>query len=187
MFVVKWFKSLFYSLPIFQKHAKILFLGLENAGKTSMLVRLTESGFKQTAPTNFTLCKEVQVGRVHFKAFDVGGHETMRKIWGQYFEAINGIIYMVDSADKDALATSRKELHGLINDPRLENVAILVFGNKIDKAKALSERELAYELGLEEESGKKAVGGNIELFMCSAAKNVGIFEGFEWFSKQVTK
>lgn len=187
MFIVKWFKSLFYSLPMFQKHAKVLFLGLENAGKTSMLVRLTESTFKQTEPTNFTLCKEVQIGRVHFKAFDVGGHETMRKVWGKYLDGINGVIYMVDSSDKEALETSKKELHNLMNDARLDNAAILVFGNKIDKRTAISETDLAYELGLKTADGKKTVRDGIELYMCSAAKNVGIYEGFEWFSKQVTK
>ena len=150
-----------------------------------MMLRLTENKFAQLDPTNFAQCKEIQVGRVKFRAFDLGGQETMRKIWGNYFEAVNGIIYIVDSADHEALPTSQKELARLIDDPRLQNVPILVFGNKIDKTKALSENELAIKLELVNNHNEKVSRKNVELFMCSAAKNVGIYPGFEWLSSQL--
>ena len=165
---------------MFQKEAKVLFLGLENAGKTSMMLRLTENRFAQLDPTNFAVCKEVKVGQVKFRAFDLGGQESMRRIWKDYFQGLNGIIYIVDSADHEALNTSKTELAKLIHDPNLANVPILIFGNKIDKVKALSEQGLLYELGITDLEKK-----NIKLFMCSVAKNAGIFEGFEWFSQQV--
>jgi len=184
MFIVNWFRKLFSSLPMFQKEAKVLFLGLENAGKTSMMLRLTENRFAQLDPTNFAVCKEVKVGQVKFRAFDLGGQESMRKIWKNYFEGLNGIIYMVDTADHEALRTSRDELANLIHDPKLANVPILVFGNKIDKSKALSEPELLHELSITD-NDNKIFRKNIALFMCSVAKNAGIFEGFEWFSQQI--
>jgi len=170
---------------MFQKEAKVLFLGLENAGKTSMMLRLTENRFAQLDPTNFAVCKEVKVGRVKFRAFDLGGQESMRKIWKDYFESVNGIIYLVDTADHEALSTSRAELEKLIHDPKLAKVPILIFGNKIDKLKALSEPELLQQLGLTDHENNKILRKNVELFMCSVAKNAGIFEGFEWFSSQI--
>lgn len=185
MFVINWFKKLIYSLSMFKKDAKILFLGLENAGKTSIMLRLTGEKFSQTAPTGFAIRKEAQVGKVNFKAFDLGGQDTMRKVWGQYFESVNGIVYVVDSADHECLSTSAQELERVLHDPKLDKVPIVVFGNKIDKISALSEKELAFRLGLIDENETKVVRKNVQLFMCSAGKNAGIYEGFEWFSQQV--
>jgi GTP-binding protein SAR1 len=187
MFVINWFKKLLNSLSLFKKDAKVVFLGLENAGKSSLMVRLKYDKFIQMDPTVSVHSEEIEIGRVRFKAFDLGGHDTARRVWDKYFLVSDAIIYMVDAASEETLDLSRDELWKILKDERMNKVPLLVFGNKIDKKNVMSEDNLRMRLGLDEDS-LKAVGlsnKTIELFMCSVAKNVGILKGFEWLNTKV--
>lgn len=187
MFVLNWFKKVLDSLNFFKKESKVVFLGLENAGKSSLLVRLKHNRFSQMDPTVSVHSEEIEVGRVKFKAFDMGGHDVARKIWENYFLYSGSIIYMVDSSHIESLEKSREELWKILGDERVEKIPILVFGNKIDKKGALSEEELKEALGIDKESLEKHGLKNrkLELFMCSVALNSGILEGFKWLNKQI--
>lgn len=201
MFLVNWFKKALYLLPLSRKEASILFIGPDYSGKGAIIKRLSGESLIPAGPTAREECKEAQIGRVYFRAFNPHGQETMKKICGQYFRGwkgiahrvdtadhecgVNGIVYVVDAADHECVGISRDELQELLNDSRLNEVPILVFGNNIDKPKALPERELLSELRLANEDGSKAMRKNVELFMCSAMRNSGILEGFEWLSEQV--
>jgi len=61
----------------------------------------------QHLPTKFAHSEELILGNVKFQAFDLGGHQAMRKVWKSYYPGVNGIIYLVDATDKERIEESR--------------------------------------------------------------------------------
>jgi len=148
MFLLNFFKDVLGYLGLYKKNAKILFLGLDNAGKTTLLRRLKDDRMVQHDPTLHCHAEELVLGNVRFKAFDLGGHPAVRKTWKNYYPSVDGIIYLVDSADQSRFAESKKEFDAVLNSQELANVPIVVLGNKIDMKEAVPEEELRLSLGL---------------------------------------
>ena len=185
MFVVDWFKDMLYQLGLWKKSGKILFLGLDNAGKTTLLKVLKEGRITQADPTKHVHSEELELGSIRIKAFDLGGHDIARKSWKGYFPGVDGIIYLIDSSALDRIEETKKELYGLLEVPELSKVPVVVLGNKIDKKDAMSEETLRQALGLETFSKESFDSRPIELFKCSVAKKVGYAEAFNWLSKDL--
>ncbi len=166
-----------------------MFLGLDNAGKTTLLYMLQSDRFTQTNSTIHPHQAEVTIGNIRFNSYDLGGHLQARKTWREYCGQLDGIIFIIDSADRDRIAESKKELDSLLEMKELETVPFVVFGNKIDKKESLKEEELREYLGLHfhqtygKDSKQKNPGARpIEVFMCSVMKRVGYADGFQWLS-----
>ncbi|KAL4429469.1 hypothetical protein ABPG74_001314 [Tetrahymena malaccensis] len=189
MFIFDFFKNMLGYLGLYKKNGKILFLGLDNAGKTTLLRRLKDGRLVQHDPTLGSHTEELVLGNVRFKAFDLGGHEAVRKTWKNYFASIDGIVYLVDSSDRARFEESKVEFNKIIQTKELEKVPIVILGNKIDIQGAASEDELRINFGLANSSqiGIEKIteidGRPIELFMCSVSKKMGYAEGFQWLSK----
>ncbi len=182
MWIFNWFKSTLESLGLVNKKAKIVFLGLDDAGKTTLLLRLKEDVMKQMDPTQQPYSEELTMGKITFKAWDLGGHEAARKTWRNYVSDVDGIIYLVDSSNSKRFEESRIELQGILEMPELEKVPIVILGNKIDKAGAVPENELREALSIEAKNEWNKGGRPIDIFMCSVAKKKGYAEGFKWLS-----
>jgi len=192
MFFWGWFQDLLGFLRLRHKDAKMCFLGCDNAGKTTLLQMLRDGRLSANPPTLYPNCEELIVGKIKFRTFDLGGHETARRIWKDYYTSVDGIIFIVDAADRTRFQEAREELMKLLEDPALAEVPIAVLGNKIDIPVAASEQELRESLGLYQHmtSGKDAKTGAlqarpIELFMVSVAKRMGYGEAFQWLSKHL--
>ena len=108
---------------------KVLLVGLENSGKTSILIQLKESQFLDTVPTIGLNVEQIRFRSYSLTMWDVGGQAT--KLWKHYFDHIDAIIFVVDSVSNDVrLEKSKKEIQKLTKDSALENVPILLMLNK---------------------------------------------------------
>ncbi len=148
MFVINFFKAAFEWLGFFQKNANIVFLGLDNAGKTTLLYMLQSDRYTQTDSTIHPHQAEITIGNIRFNSYDLGGHLQARKTWREYCGQLDGIIFIIDAADHDRFGEAKKELDALLEMKELENVPFVVFGNKIDKRESAKEEELRDYLGL---------------------------------------
>eukprot|EP00485_Elphidium_margaritaceum_P007339 CAMPEP_0202685816 /NCGR_PEP_ID=MMETSP1385-20130828/1661_1 /ASSEMBLY_ACC=CAM_ASM_000861 /TAXON_ID=933848 /ORGANISM="Elphidium margaritaceum" /LENGTH=191 /DNA_ID=CAMNT_0049340269 /DNA_START=98 /DNA_END=673 /DNA_ORIENTATION=+ len=185
-FLWNWvYKALNY-IGLANKDATILFLGLDNAGKTTLLRLLRDNKVDVNEPTRHACSEELVMGGVKFSTYDLGGHFAARRIWKDYFVKVDGIVFLVDAADGNRFIESKKELTALLSSNELNDVPFLILGNKIDKKTAVSEGQLRENLGLNKTTGKNGTPQKgqrpIELFMCSVIKRSGFTDGFKWLS-----
>lgn len=109
--------------------------------------------------------------------WDVGGQKTIRSYWRNYFEQTDGLIWVVDSADRRRLADCRAELEALLSQEKLAGATVLIFANKQDLAGALSADEISEALGLHGEIFKRR---HWSVLPCSAFTGEGLVEGMTW-------
>ena len=189
-------RTLFEWLGIFNKNATLIFLGLDNAGKSSLLHMLRFGMLKALPPTQQSNSDEFDVGRLTCRAFDIGGHKAARRIWRDFFPQASAIIFVVDAHDEERLLEAKEELDGLLSAEGLADVPFVILGNKVDLGRCLSEAELVGALGLRDQmTGKskeakhaaamKAGRRPLELFMCSVTKKFGYGEAFKWLADYV--
>jgi len=183
-----WFWNVLSSLGLYSKSARILLLGLDNAGKTTLLHMLKDNRLAVHYPTQYPTMEELELGNIKMRTYDLGGHESARKVWKDYFVTADAIVFIVDIADRSRFAESKKELDGLLASEAIAHVPFLILGNKIDRPTATSEEEVRQALGLIHTSGKSSrVNAEemrpIELFMCSITQRQGYGEGFRWLSQ----
>jgi len=135
-------------LGLSNKKAKILFLGLDNAGKTTLLQMLKDDRVGINLPTVHPHSEQLMMHNIRFKTFDLGGHETARRIWKDYYATVDGIIFLVDAADRTRFQEAKEELDHLLDEQALCGVPCVFLGNMIDIPTAASEDELLHKVGL---------------------------------------
>jgi GTP-binding protein SAR1 len=127
------FKGIFKMFGLFKKDAKIIFVGLDDAGKTSLMSVLKYGTIRQFDPTIHAHAEEIEIGNMKVHSVDLGGHKTVRKVWRDYFPKIDAIIYLIDAAKPSRFEESKIEFNGIIETQDIGDVPILILGNKVDK------------------------------------------------------
>lgn len=137
-----------------ERDVRILVLGLDNAGKTTVVRRLRGADTSSVAPTlGFDITTMAHAG-CNLNFWDVGGQQTIRAYWRNYFERTDAVVWVVDSADRARLRACRLELEALMKEEKLAGATLLVLANKQDLPGALDCDAIADALGLHSEIGK---------------------------------
>ena len=160
-----------------EKEARILVLGLDNAGKTTILYRLQVGTVVSTIPTIGFNVETVTYKNIKFQVWDLGGQTSIRPYWRCYYPNTQAIIYVVDSSDVERVGTSRQEFHAILEEEELADAVVLVYANKQDLPGALSDAQITEGLGLTEIKDRQWA-----IFKTSAIKGEGLWEGMEWLS-----
>ena len=138
------------------RHAKILMLGLDAAGKTTVLYKLKLNETVSTIPTIGFNVETVQpVKNVSFTVWDVGGQDKIRPLWRHYFIGCEGLIYVVDSSDNSRFAEAQNELEWILDSDEMAGVPLVIMANKQDLPRAVSPADLAGKLGLDKVRNRK--------------------------------
>jgi small GTP-binding protein len=163
------------------RDVRVTLIGLDGAGKTSIINKLNLGEVKDTIPTIGFNVEKVTYKNLNMNIFDVGGQERLRRVWSQYFEGASAVIFAVDSCDKARLADAANELHKAFESPHLANASLLVYANKQDLPGALPVSEVRQALNLTK------LEGNRKVFVqgSSAIKGQGLYEGLDWLASNL--
>ena len=155
-------------------------LGLDAAGKTTILYRLKVGEVLHTVPTIGFNVETVEYRNVTFQVWDVGGQEKLRRLWRHYYRGTHGLIYVVDSNDRYRIDTAREELEAILASDEMDGASLLVLANKQDLPDAMAPAEVAEKLGLHKMRGREwfIQGSN-------GVTGDGLYEGMDWLVKSV--
>lgn len=158
-----------------EKQIRLLILGLDNSGKTTIVKSIMGQDVNQISPTLGFTINTLKYEDYTINMWDIGGQTTIRSYWRNYFEQTDGVIWVVDSSDKLRLKDCKEELHNLLKQDKLAGSTLLVFCNKQDIEGALKTNEVMEYLELE-----KITTRHWMILGCSAIKREGVSKGLEW-------
>jgi len=168
---------------------RILMIGLDAAGKTTILYKLKLGDVVTTIPTIGFNVETVEYKNISFTVWDVGGQDKIRPLWRHYYQNTQGIVFVVDSNDRERIDNSagsdcsaRDELSQLLREDELKDAVLLVFANKQDLPNAMSVNEMSEKLGLNQIANRKwHIQGT-----CGTTGD-GLYEGLDWLANSLKK
>merc|ERR1711936_956029 len=131
-----------------KKQMRILMVGLDAAGKTTILYKLKLGEIVTTIPTIGFNVETVEYKNISFTVWDVGGQDKIRPLWRHYFQNTEGLIFVIDSNDRERIGEARDELQRMLAEDELRDAVLLVFANKQDLPNAMNAAEITDKLGL---------------------------------------
>jgi len=173
------FSSLFKQL-FGMRDMRILMVGLDAAGKTTILYKLKLGEIVTTIPTIGFNVETVEYKNISFTVWDVGGQDKIRPLWRHYFQNTDGLIFVVDSNDRERIAEARDELNRMLAEDELREAVVLVFANKQDLPQAMNPAEITDKLGLHNMRNR-----NWYIQATCATNGDGLYEGLDWLSNQL--
>ncbi|KAJ5805089.1 hypothetical protein N7474_010976 [Penicillium riverlandense] len=167
--------SRLWSMVWTKKEIRILILGLDNAGKTTLLYRLKIGEVVTTIPTIGFNVESVTYRNLNLNVWDLGGQTSIRPYWRCYYANTAAVIFVIDSTDIERLGTAADELAAMLNEEELHDAALLVFANKQDQPGAKGAGDISEALKLGELRDR-----NWSIVACSAIDGKGVEEGMDW-------
>ncbi|KAF5273953.1 hypothetical protein FQA39_LY01068 [Lamprigera yunnana] len=163
-----------------KKEMRILMVGLDAAGKTTILYKLKLGEIVTTIPTIGFNVETVEYKNISFTVWDVGGQDKIRPLWRHYFQNTQGLIFVVDSNDRERIGEAKDELMRMLAEDELREAVLLIFANKQDLPNAMNAAEITDKLGLHSLRGR-----NWYIQATCATSGDGLYEGLDWLSNQL--
>jgi ADP-ribosylation factor protein 1 len=165
-----------------KKEMRTLMVGLDAAGKTTILYKLKLGEIVTTIPTIGFNVETVKYKNLSFTVWDVGGQDKIRPLWRHYYPGTLALIFVIDSSDHERIDESRNELHNLLQEDDLRDAVVLVFANKQDLPAAMNTAEVTEKLSLH------SISKHVWHIQGSCATTGdGLYEGLDWLSKILKK
>jgi ADP-ribosylation factor 1/2 len=164
-----------------KKDMRILMVGLDAAGKTTILYKLKLGEIVTTIPTIGFNVETVEYKNISFTVWDVGGQDKIRPLWRHYFQNTQGLIFVVDSNDRERISEANEELQKMLREDELRDAVLLVFANKQDLPNAMSVSEVTDKLGLHSVTNRKWY-----IQSTCATTGDGLYEGLDWLSNSLS-
>ncbi|XP_045839805.1 putative ADP-ribosylation factor-like protein 5C isoform X7 [Meles meles] len=163
-----------------QEH-KVIIVGLDNAGKTTILYQFLMNEVVHTSPTIGSNVEEIVLRKTHFLVWDIGGQEALRSTWSAYYSNTEFVILVIDSTDRDRLLTTREELYKMLAHEALRDASVLIFANKQDMKNSMTTVEISQFLTL---NAIKDHPWHIQ--GCCALTGEGLPAGLQWMQSRAT-
>ncbi len=184
-----WLRSLFSWFGLFQQKANIVILGLDNAGKTTLLHFMQNECVIIHEPTRHPQQGTFRHGDIVFQAHDLGGHTAARRLWKQYFAEVDAVIFIIDVCDDVRWAETKAELVAILADDCTQNMSILILVNKIDLVPFphLRVDSIRQQInGLTSRHEIQAISGqHVHIEAISITKRINVDEAFKWLSMNI--
>ncbi|MHA1303448.1 MAG: ADP-ribosylation factor family protein [Candidatus Heimdallarchaeaceae archaeon] len=165
-----------------EKKAKILILGLDSAGKTTLVKYINSDSFQETVPTIGQNIDSFQFGGWSITTIDVAGQAHFRFLWEIHYPGCTAAIFVIDAADIERIPEARDIFRThIINNPYLEKVPVLILANKQDLPDSIQAPMLIQLLGLHFELKNRTFA----VFDCSALNGMGVKEAFNWLVNEL--
>ena len=161
----------------------MLLLGLDSAGKTSVLMWMLAGKKTNTIPTVGFNVKSFQVGKLKLNVWDVGGQSKVRAFWRHYYTGTEGIVFVVDASDLGRIKEAAEELEVILSDSQLSDACVLIFANKQDLPGALKRNDLASRLQLTTKFPKRSW----YIQPSTAVSGEGLEDGFLWLARHMKR
>mmetsp|Transcript_35783 Transcript_35783/g.41739 ORF Transcript_35783/g.41739 Transcript_35783/m.41739 type:complete len:177 (+) Transcript_35783:55-585(+) len=162
---------------IFNKKAQVVMVGLDVAGKTSIMYKFRLNEIASTIPATGSHVEPMEYKNLKLTAvWDINDQDRLRPLWRHYYENTNGIIFVVDSCDKLRMKTARDEIEKMMAEPSLRDAKLCVYANKQDMPNALGASELIDALALRNLKQQWFVQPT------SAVSGAGLYEGLDWMA-----
>lgn len=164
-----------------KKEVRVLMVGLDAAGKTTILYKMKLGEVVTTIPTIGFNVETVEYKSINFTVWDVGGQDKIRPLWRHYYQNTQGLIFVVDSNDRDRICEARDELTKMLAEDEMKDAILLVYANKQDLPNAMMAAEVTEKLGLNNLRNRQWY-----IQSTCATTGDGIYEGLDWLSKAIT-
>lgn len=174
--------SFFSFFKIFDtKEYRLLMLGLDGAGKTTVLYTMKLGDFPNSIPTIGFNYETLLYNKVKLNLWDCSGQDKLRILWKHYYTNTKALIFVIDSSDKERLEEVKEIIYGICSEEELFGVPLLILANKQDIA-SIGSKELKNKIGFHEIKGR-----NIKFQETCALDGTGLKEGFTWLVQELKK
>mmetsp|Transcript_29456 Transcript_29456/g.68284 ORF Transcript_29456/g.68284 Transcript_29456/m.68284 type:complete len:182 (-) Transcript_29456:194-739(-) len=176
------FKKFFEVMGFSKPNCKIIVIGLDNSGKTTIINKLKpkKAQLEETAPTVGFQIESFSKSNISFTCVDMSGAGRYRSLWEHYYKDAQAIVFVIDCSDKLRMCVVKEELDRLLRHPDTGKRPTMFFANKMDISGHLQAVECVQILELD-----KIKDRPWHITASNALTGEGLEEGVSWISEHV--